>query len=357
MNIHKLNKTTIDLFLPIWCNNIFHNEKYINEKSNLSNLLCKTFPICYKFEELKKIHYSEYEYELDKAIKITELPNNIIKNSFKYCNENFQSYIGSYICDLCKNRIKTNKPALIISGGPSLNTYNHLNTLTEMKFNGDIFCVSAILKKVLEHNIIPKYFVILDPEMNEPTYLNHNIIHDYSNELTGLFSVSVLPETNEVYKGKRYFYNPYISNEINSPVFNVFNLMTRCPPIHTGGNVGTTSIMLAALLGYNPIIITGYDLSFQSPKEIEVYYKNDIHLWKQNPKESKQLYSTGINPHYNKKYYTTDVFYAFKESALFLLNTLIKSGISIINCTEQGAVYHKNIISIPLKEYLNNQKI
>lgn len=360
MNTKRINKLTVDFLLPIWCNNIFHNEKYINEKTNFSSLLCNTFPKCYRLEKLKTIHYSDNEYTMEETVTQTELPNNIIKDAFKYCNENFQSYIGTNVCENCKNRTKANKPALIIAGGPSLETHKHLNLLNEIKFRGDIFCTSIVLKRLLEINIIPKYFSVLDAEIDEPVYLNHDIIHKYNNELTALFSVSILPKTNEIFKGKRFFYNPYLDNEPNSPTFNVFRLMTKCSSIHTGGNIGTTTIMLAAALGYNPIIVIGYDLSFQTPEEIKRYYKNDLHLWKQNPKDSpwdKSMYHVGLNPHFNKKYYTTDLFYAFKESSLFLLNLLVESGITIINCTEQGAVYHKNIISMPLIEYLKSQAI
>lgn len=353
MNINKLNKTTVNLFLPTWCSNIFHNERHINKRTNLSNLICKSFPICHKLEKLKKIHYSDHEYTLNETMLATDLPSDIIKNSYKYCNENFQSYIGTSICNSCKHRIKTNKSALVISGGPSLNTHKHLDILSKKGFNGDIFCVSAVLKKVLEYNITPKYFVVLDPEMNEPIYISHDIIHNRSNELTGLFSVSVLPETNNTYSGNRYFYNPYIESDLTA--FNIFSIMTHCPAIYTGGNVGTTSIMLAALLGYNPIVTIGYDLSFQSIKEIESYYKNDFHFWKQNPKNTIPPYTYDINPHFNKKYYITSVFSAFRESALFLINSLTKSGTSIINCTEQGSVYSKSIKSTPFQKYLDTQ--
>lgn len=351
---------TVHTLMPLWCDNVYKNQKYITDETNFAKLLCKTYPECHKLKKLQSICFSNDSYAPELVTCITELPEQIINNAYKYCVENFPTYTGTYVCDGCVHKISTNKPALIIAGGPSLEAHNHLKLLQEHGFNGDIFCVTSVLKKVLEHNIKPKYFCSLDSGKKDTDYLNYEIIQDTKN-ITGLLAITVLPDTNKVFKGKRYFFNPYIDNTYCPNLSYTFNLMTKCPTIGTGGNVGTNAIMLAYSLGYNPIIVIGLDLSFETYDDMVKYYENDHQpYWNTTSRKiefDETKYKIMHNTTFNKKYYIDVVFNFYAESTISMIKTAKNFGRDIINCTEQGAIYDKEIINTSFKEYLTNQSI
>ncbi|MFJ7732322.1 motility associated factor glycosyltransferase family protein [Lysinibacillus sp. NPDC097231] len=144
----------------------------------------------------------------------------------------------------------TRKVACLVAAGPSLDETIHW--LKDQQEYVDIYVVGAVLKKLVEHNIVPTATVISDAndsiakqlfnvKYNGPLYYlstaNHRAVKSHS--------------------GKRYilFQQGYrLAEKVAKEKL--------CPIIETGGSVGTSTFSLLELLGYQTIILFGQDLGF-----------------------------------------------------------------------------------------------
>jgi len=363
---HKTDKlreqtiNTVQALLPIWCDNIVNNIPYIKRYGSLSKLLCRSYPKCWKLDKLKEYFFASEEYDVRFIEKECGLSKEIILQIGQLFLMDTSTLSGTSSCDGCKDEILIKKPVLIIGGGPSLDTYNHLELLKKYGFNGDIFCVSSILKKVLEYGIIPNYVVSIDAENHDTMFLEHEIIKEHSDKITGIFSVTVHPSTNECFKGNRYFIQGYINPETAPNVGHMIYLFTNVLSIVTCGNVGSSCITLASSMGYNPIITIGLDLSFPTEKELKHYYDSIIHTWDKRKKEidwnlPEYKYKHMINPDFNKEYYIDKTFESYAISTKEIIYHLSSVNKLIINCTEQGALHSKHIKAMKFIDYLENQ--
>lgn len=348
-----VTEITIRFSLPQWCQNLSDNMQSIKENDKLSTLICKTYPHCWKLSKLKEYALGNDEYELQHVIDTCRLHpkqiEHVVNNTLYDYN-----FACTGICEECKEYIQIKKPCLIVGGGPSLKRYNHLSLLKKYGFNGDIVVVDSTAKELLENGIIPKYISVADSTDYVKTYFDHDIIHKHSDKMTGLFSTIIHPSVNTLFKGKKVFYNAYIDERYST----LFFLMTNAPLINPCGNIGSTSIMIAATLGYNPIILIGMDLSFESFEDMKVYYSNNKSYF--NPNNIQRDWTnikikSDMNPIYNKEYYMDDVFEAYKISTLYNIKDIVTRDISIINCSEQGALHSEDIKNIKFEEYLKSQ--
>lgn len=354
---------TLFKLLPLWCSNIGHNIPDILEAGDISNIVCDTRKdnSCPKLAKLKEMLYDKKnEYDIDVIAKELSIPSEIIsiliRNVMTY---KFQNGTGSAMCHLCDKFKPANKTALIIAGGPSLKTYNHLELLKKYGFNGDIFCVSKVLKDVLEAGIVPKYWGSLDAEEFDTTFIDHDIVDKHKDEMTALFGINIHPTTIKRWKGKRYYFSGYIGEEIPN-ISHVFHLITETSNISVSGNIGSCMYNIASYLGYNKMVLIGMDLSFPTIKDMKEYYphateedwkRQDVVNGKKQPK-----YKRWYNPDFKKTYYTEPVYEAYKISTLSWTKVMTSSGIPVINCSEQGSLHGNGIISMKFEDYLNDQK-
>lgn len=354
---------TIHKLLPKWCYNIAHNMPDILEAGDISNILCDTRKdnSCHKLAKLKEMLYDKKnEYDIDIVSQELLIPPDIlstlIRNVMTY---QFQNGTGSAMCSGCDKFKPSKKTALIIAGGPSLKTYNHLSLLNKYGFNGDIFCVSKVLKDVLEARIVPKYFGALDAEEFDTTFIDHDIVDKYSEQMTALFGINIHPTTVKRWKGKRYYFSGYIGDEIPN-ISHVFHLLTETSNISVSGNIGSCLYNIATYLGYNKVVLIGMDLSFPTLESMKEYYPRatdeewkvvDIINGKKIPK-----FKRGYNPDFQKGYYLEPVYEAYKVSTMSWIKAMKSGGIETINCSEQGSLHGNGIISMKFEDYLKNQK-
>lgn len=349
-----VSDSTIALLTPMWCRNFSNNIKYINHDNSLSKLICKTYPECWKSKKLRDISKSDKIYTIEQVSKECHIQKDIIKYLPNMCLH-MNNFTGNIICNRCENHIQINKPALIIAGGPSLDTYKHLELLKEYGFKGDIFCVTFILKKLLDNDIIPNYIHSLDGEGHNTPFIDDERLHKNYDKITAILSTIVHPTTVELFKGNKYFYTPYIDN-----ISHLFHLITDTPQIPACGNVGSATIVLAAKLGYNPIVLIGLDLSWESFEKMKEYDDKKVYSWNPNKnmvqKEwTKDNYKQLINPVHDKPYYIDTVFESYKTTTIKYIELKSHQNINIINCTEQGALHGKDINSMKFIDYLRNQ--
>lgn len=352
--VDEISALTIHISITQWCQNLADNIKTIKANSSIGNLTCKTYPNCFKVSKLQEYALSDKETDIKIVSKECGLTNNQIAYLFDGLFYEY-SFAGSDICSDCKEYTKANKPCLIIGGGPSIKKYNHIKLLKEHGFNGDIIATDSIACKLLEEGIIPTYMNSADASPHVKNLINYDVMHKYSDKITGLFSTVTHPSVLDIFKGKKYFYNSYINQEITD----IFFLMTNIPRINSCGNVGSSSIILAHYLGYNPIIFIGMDLSFESEEDMKIYHSDNTSKFNPNNRQidwTKHKYKIETNPIYNKKYYMDKVFEFYKSTLLYNMKEMAKDGINLINCTEQGALYGKDIKNITFEEYLKHQE-
>lgn len=348
----EMTESTVAILVPMWCKNLGDNMPYIKQYGSLSKILCKTYPECWKLKRLREIFKSQTEYTVEQVSKECQVPPIIVSNSTQMCLS-MNNYAGTTVCTNCESSTPMNKPALIIGGGPSLDSHGHLDLLNKYRFNGDIFCVTSSLKKVLDKDIIPTYINSLDAEEHDTQFIDDEKIYNNSDKITGIFSITVHPSTNKIFKGNRLFYNAYIED-----ISHIFHLITDTPQVPTGGNVGTATMIIASILGYNPIVMIGMDLSWETFDDMKRYYDTIVHSWNPNkvPVEwTKDNYKKDINPFNNKPYYIDKAFESYKISTIKTIENLSKVGVDVINCSEQGSIHSKHIKSIRFIDYLQKQ--
>lgn len=355
---------TINKLLPKWCYNIGHNMPDILSAGDISQIVCDTRKdnSCHKLLTLKeKLYDKKNEYDIDDLSKELSIPPDItsilIRNIMTY---QFQNGTGSSMCTNCsKYKQPENKTALIIAGGPSLKTYGHLKLLKEYGFDGDIFIVSRVLKEALDNGIVPKYFGALDAEEFDTSFINHDIVDEYSDKMIGLFGINIHPTTVNRWKGKRYYFSGYVGEEMPN-ISHLLHLITETSTISVSGNIGSCMFNIAAFLGYSKFVLIGMDLSFPSIKEMKEYYsyateadweRKEIINGIEQPK-----YKRGYNPDFKNTYYTEPVFESYKLSTLSWAKSLTTNGSTVINCTGQGSLHGNGIISMNFEEYLKQNK-
>lgn len=137
-----------------------------------------------------------------------------------------------------------NKPIMIVSAGPSLDSA--LGSIDLIKKNITIFAVGSALKPLLSYGIEPDMFCITDPE--DITYKQMSSLENMSIPLCFLNTAS--NKTVAGYNGPKYmFYNESKENNI---------------VIDTGKSVATAVLSIAIEAGGNPILFVGQDLAYLS---------------------------------------------------------------------------------------------
>jgi hypothetical protein len=163
-----------------------------------------------------------------------------------YKNEEMEAIEGAF----------KNKPAIIVSAGPSLN--DNLEYLKKYRDKIVIFCVGTALKTLLKNGIKPDFVNIIE-----------------SGFCSAQVSFVDLDGINFILYPSTY---PDVYNHITQRVFNYYpdNLITSdwlknlvgvdYTKYKNRGTVAITSMMSAFLCGCNPIILTGQDLAYKDGK-------------------------------------------------------------------------------------------
>lgn len=308
-NVHIVkNKDDIKVFF----------EKYITEQ-NISSL--KIIP----YSNYNKIYGKEL---VDYYKLIKEYRDNIIVNrntnlyfskiwfesrmkNLKYIpqSESISDYVN----------IHKDKPAIIVSAGPSLT-----KNIDELSKCNDAVIISGgrTLKSLINIGVDPHYTVIVDP--SDKSYeLVDGYIDKIKNKL--IYHLGTPNKALEEHNGKKIIFSSeaLIDEIINKKNYN----------ISTGGSVAHSMTSLALIMGCNPIIFIGQDFAYTNDEGHAVVAGSPWHSNKlENYTDKKDFLVEDI---YGNNVRTSEVLNIYRLQ----MEKIIKENerVTFINATEGGA--------------------
>lgn len=314
-------------------------KKYINE---------------FNVDFVKSMYFSNYDkifpYSMDKLTKIIQnflvdlklSSNTAKKNSNKKMTnlfENIKYIINGVPADIYSNKYK-NKPAVIVSAGPSLE--KNIELLKKIDNSIAIISGERTLRSLIDLEISPDLLVAVD--YNNICY---DLCKDYIENLNKplLFSENTNSHVVANHKGEKLFYtnNKFINNIAGHEI----------KKIEDGGSVAHVMTSYAIMLGCNPIIFIGQDLAYTDDKShASICQNRDGKIGFKELKNDKQdIYVKDINGEQVRTSLVLDSFRRFLEK-------IIEDNpkINFINATEGGAKI-KGTIEMSLEEAIDKYKV
>ncbi|MBB6625557.1 motility associated factor glycosyltransferase family protein [Clostridium gasigenes] len=245
--------------------------------------------------------------------------------------QNMKCYTNGKSIFEYKDKYK-DKPAIIVSAGPSLN--KNIDLLKE-NTNNLIITGGRPLKALYERNIKPDFLTIIDSSED-----SFKIVKDLIEmvECPLVMNGTTNSEATKKHNGEK------IVTTRNKFIKRVFD--NKIEAIEYGGSVAHSMTYFAMQMGCNPIIFIGQDLAYTNDKGhadgIE-QFKNDINVYGR----PDDIYVDDI---YGEKIRTGLVLNNFRMELEKLIK--LRENITFINATEGGANINGTIV-MNLKEVLS----
>ncbi len=186
--------------------------------------------------------------ELTNFVQMFRFTNNEILNT--------PYYITSPGVDVLKDLIQ-DRPAIVVSGGPSLN--KNIELIHKLKNKALVIALGTTLKPLLKRGIVPDIVIAIDPAPAQVKYFdNIDIPKDIFLVTTNVFN----PRALIYWKGPSFWINdgsPYV--RFLDSISGYFKSR-----IYMGMTVAHAATSLAYYMGANPVILVGQDLSYSSKK-------------------------------------------------------------------------------------------
>jgi len=232
-------------------------------------------------------------------------------------------------------------PAVVIGVGPSLD--KHIDLLKEYRKNIVILCVDAALPILVKEGIYPDFACVIDPTAKQ------------AENFKGI-------DTTKFYTLLPPICHPSLFRIIDPQYILLYNIKDPHSPImeqapyHTGSKgalpagvlTSGTCFSFAAVLGCEPIMFIGHDLSWPTPDKV---YAGGIAGKKENfQKMVKFKANCMLFPDINGKLVLTHStflnFWAWFRDCCKIMK------VRVINCTEAGILRNKYIRVMPFKTTL-----
>lgn len=253
---------------------------------------------------------------------------------FKNKFENLKYLCKSTYMTELKSKYK-NKPAIIVSAGPSLS--KNIEYLKDNK-NALIISGGRTLKSLLGINVMPNYVTIMDSSENSYK-LVQDYMHRYNNPL--IYRDNIYNNILEQHSGEKIVFTTdkntqklYTSEEVN---------------INVGGSVAHLMTELAIFMGCNPIVFIGQDFAYTDDKghaDIANSPWEGVEL--ENYKDNGDIYVKDLNGGLVR---TSISLNTFRKDMEYIINQ--HKDIKFINATEGGALIN-GTENKTLKETLEN---
>ncbi|MEM6961532.1 MAG: 6-hydroxymethylpterin diphosphokinase MptE-like protein [Myxococcota bacterium] len=293
---------------------------------------------------------------------------------------------------LSKNSaIGSGASAIIIAAGPSVRKQDPASQIRASGYQGAVICTDSATSYCLRSGLIPDLIVSVDPQpsiirwFGDPELSRSEVeANDYfrrqdlDERFIGKDEIQANDELLELVDlhGKKlrialsttthpqvvqrclecgaqvYFFNamhddPDQEGSITSKLQHENGL----PAVNAGGNVGTLCwVMATAVLGKNPVALTGIDLGYyeDTPLQRTQYYDAIRSLV--NEEEVGRFFMKIHNPHLDQTFITDPAYHWYRDA---FLQMVLDEPSETWNCTEGGILFGKGISFRPLAEFLS----
>lgn len=276
------------------------------------------------------------------------------------------------------------RPALIVSAGPSLYRHKSLERAAALRHKVAIVAIDGSYIQCLRANIVPDYVLTLDPHptrivrwFGDPDYAAHTAEDDYFARqdldegfraeaarvnaenidivdafasVTKLVICSTAPANVVARTAKmpRFWFAPLVDNpKLPGSLTREVAEATRLPALNTGGTVGTAAVMFAHCILRTPsIAAVGMDLGYAADMPLE---RTQSWNMLKDRKDVRELYPIVEHPAWGRCY-TDCTYFWYRQNLLALLKS---AGRTLYNCTEGGALYGPHVECTTLEEWAN----
>lgn len=312
-------------------------KSYIDE-FNLEHIQCAVFA---NYDKVYVNEYAEYLKKVKDSVTNTRINintrTNFSKRWFETLMNNIPYMIDGVPADEYRNKYK-NKPAIIVSAGPSLQ-----KNIDELKnIHNDMFIISSgrTLRSLIEKDIDFNLLVVSDP-----LPMSYIICKDYIEGLNKplLFSDGSNDDVVAHHTGDKIFFaiNDFVSKVAGRYV----------EPMMSKGSVAHDMTSYAIMLGCNPIIFIGQDLAYTGDRSHAQISENvEIKIGFDDLKSETDIYVEDIN---GGKVRTSLSLNSYRLGLQEIIECFPET--TFINATEGGAKI-KGTIQMTLKEAIDKYK-
>lgn len=333
----------------------YHEEKieciFLNELNQLNVYNTRIFNNSILFEYNNK-EMTTISTILRKYISHIVLNNNTInyfsERWFECFIKNFKYTLNSTFLEDIKNEFK-NKPAIILSAGPSLE--KNISLLKECNEEFIIITGGRTLSKLQQINVKPDFLVVLDGDERSYDLVKNNLNIDTPLIFCNYANEKII----EKHKGKKIYDSTGI--DFISPIVKKIQ-----KPRFGGGSVAHACINTAIHLGCNIITFIGQDLAYTNDKVHANFceftnneYKSEEVL--ENIISENDIFIDDI---YGNKIRTSASLNMFRENIEDIIRK--NENIKFINATEGGALINgaenmmlKDVISLYGNDKIKNK--
>lgn len=335
----------------------------------------------YGAQKMKKLDKRELQIITDATF------NKTAEIGFLHARKN-ASYIKKTIKDL---DVKTQKPALVISAGPSLHRRKSIDVIKKSGFKGHIVAVDGTLGHCLRNGIVPDFVLTVDPhphrivrwfgdtklrERPEDDYFSRQdldpalnrdeitrneelikLVNRYGPKIKVIISTSVSPDITArcIEAGMElYWWNP-LYDDFDKPdsYSRKIYKMTHAPCMVTGGNCGASAWVFShSVLKSRQVIMVGMDFSYPPGTHMKntQYYEIFKEIFPEDP--AKGLIKV-YNPHLKENWMSDPSYYWYSKGFADMAKI---APCKTYNCTEGGILFGKGIKFTSLSRALADVK-
>ncbi|RXI73135.1 motility associated factor glycosyltransferase family protein [Clostridium tetani] len=305
--------------------------------SNVNRITVKNdikFKISFNYDNLYKEELIDIYNILKKVIENLLMDNATTKffsETFaKAFINNLKHIVESTPINYFEKKFK-NKPAIVVSAGPSLE--KNVYKLKEVQDNFIIITGARSLSTLIKNNIIPDFICMIDPGD-----INCKFIEDYLDyKIPLIFYENTSYKAMNLHKGAKILFSR--SSLINSILeYDVENLLS-------GGSVAHNCTSFASYMGCNPITFIGQDFAYTGEK-----FHTDSSAFKENNKVDNKINFIEVKDVFGDLVKTDKKLNLYRNN----MENIIKSynNINFINSTEGGANMEGTIVQ-PLSKTID----
>lgn len=250
-----------------------------------------------------------------------------------------------------KNLPKFNEPCVVVGAGPSVWKFGHLDLLK--KWRHPIICADKILIPLLKERITPTIVSSVDGDPVIKSFYDDPVVDEHKGDVKAVFAATVHPDVVkrcpfEVY----WFVNAHDEPTNPRSLTAAFHFMSKRKSIMvSGGTVGFLNWNLAYFLGADPIILIGYNYSYDVLDITKTtYYNAYLKACGGDVEKVKSYFSIRQNPDFKNWYLLDLMWQVYRDIFKYYVE---RAKVLTINASEEGSLHSmKNLKSMRFAEVM-----